>query len=108
MNKTLRLEKVRTPKDLSDYTSGIWKLLWISIGRCFSSKSVSTFDKYFRECEMTTLKMAYKQDFKNFFNSNIIPLKINSVMFKDNLVFEVQMSMNVISHVLPQNEDRSI
>ena len=29
-------------------------------------------------------------------------------MFKDNLVSEVQMSMKVISHVLPQNEDRSI
>ena len=108
MNWTLRLEKVRIPKDLSDYHSGIWKLLWMSIGRCFSSKSVSTFYKYFRECEMTTLKMAYKQDFQKIFNSNIIPLKINSVMFKDNLVSEVQMSMNVISHVLPQNEDRSV
>lgn len=57
---------------------------------------------------MTTLNMAYKQDFKKFLNSNIIPLKINSVMLKDNLVSEVQMSMNVISHVLPQHEDRSV
>lgn len=81
---------------------------WMSIGRCFPSKSVSTFYKYFRECGMATLKMAYKQDVKKFFNSNIIPLKINSVMFKDNLVSEVQMSMNVISHLLPQNEDRFV
>lgn len=57
---------------------------------------------------MATLKMAYKRDFEKFFNSNIIPLKINSVMFKDNLVSQVQMSMNVISHLLPQNEDRSV
>lgn len=108
MNRTLRLEKLRVPKDFSGYSSGIWKLLWMSIGRYFPSKSVSTFYKYCRECEMTTLNMAYKQDFKIFFNSNIIPLKINSVMLKDNLVSEVQMSMNVISHVLPQNEDRSV
>ena len=57
---------------------------------------------------MTTLKMDYKQDLKFFFNQNIIPLKTNFVMFKANLVSEVQMSMNIISHFLPQNEDGSV
>lgn len=56
---------------------------------------------------MTTWKMGYKKDLKIIFNQNI-PLKTNFVIFKANLVSEVQMSMNIISHFLPQDEDGSV
>lgn len=103
----MRLEKVGITKNLSNYSSGIRTFLWKSVGRCFPSKSLSTFYGYSREHGMTTLKMGYKKDLKIIFNQNI-PLKTNFVMFKANLVSEVQMSMNILSHFLPQDEDGSV
>lgn len=52
-----RLEKVGITEDLSGCTSGMWALLWKTMGSHSSSKSVSTFYWYSSEYGVPALRM---------------------------------------------------